>query len=252
MLQLLELLYELDVYMAVGQVARQNNFHFGMAVPAESNTLDYKQVYHPTVENAIANDLRLDNEYNILFLTGANMAGKSTLMKSIGVALYLAHMGFPVPAEGFQFAVRDGLYTTINLADNLAKGASHFYAEVLRVLEVAKSLREGRRLLVIFDELFRGTNVKDAHDATVALTRAFAGKSGSQFIISTHIMEAGEDLLQEPLSIKYQYLPTEMNRHTPVYTRVLKDGITADRHGMIIIQNEGVLDLLEAGLKKNN
>ncbi|MBO9573604.1 MAG: DNA mismatch repair protein, partial [Chitinophagaceae bacterium] len=208
------------------------------------------QVYHPHVKDAIANDLFLNSDYNILFLTGANMAGKSTLMKSIGIALYLGHMGFPVAATNFEFAVRDGIYTSINLADNLNAGASHYYAEVLRVKEVAQELSEGRQLFVIFDELFRGTNVKDAHDATIALTKAFCNKSGSQFIISTHIMEAGELLQKAKLSIKYQYLPTEMKGNTPIYTRVLKNGITADRQGMIIIQNEGILEMLDAGIKQ--
>jgi len=249
MLELLDLLYDLDVFIAVGQVARKRGFHFSKAMPKDSGALNYKQVYHPHVEGAIANDLYLNKEHNILFLTGANMAGKSTLMKSIGVALYLGHMGFPVAAEHFEFAVRDGIFTSINLADNLSMGASHYYAEVLRVKEVAVELSQGKQLFVIFDEMFRGTNVKDAYDATIALTKAFCNKTGSQFIISTHIMEAGELLQKESLSIKYQYLPTEMKGSIPVYTRILKDGITADRQGMIIIQNEGILEMLDAGIK---
>ncbi|WP_127132895.1 MutS-related protein [Pseudoflavitalea rhizosphaerae] len=250
LLFILDLLYDLDVYVSVGQVARKRGFNFAKAMPKESGTLLYEQVYHPQVEGAIANDIHLNFDSNVLFLTGANMAGKSTLMKSIGIALYLAHMGFPVAARRFEFSVRDGIFTSINLADNLSMGASHYYAEVLRVKEVAQALSEGKQLFVIFDEMFRGTNVKDAYDATIAITKAFCKKSGSQFIISTHIMEAGEILQKETLPIKYQYLPTEMKGGAPVYTRVLKDGITADRQGMIIIQNEGILEMLDAGLKR--
>jgi DNA mismatch repair ATPase MutS len=249
-LELLDLLYELDACLSVGQVARKRGFKFALALPRESGRLHYEQVYHPHVEGAIANDLYLNSDHNVLFLTGANMAGKSTLMKSIGIALYLGHMGFPVAAAEFEFAVRDGIYTSINLADNLNAGASHYYAEVLRVKEVAAELQAGRQLFVIFDELFRGTNVKDAYDATIALTRAFSKKRGSQFIISTHIMEAGEVLQKEPLSIQYQFLPTAMKGNVPVYTRILQKGITADRQGMIIIQNEGILEMLDAGIKE--
>jgi DNA mismatch repair protein MutS len=249
-LELVDLLYDLDVSMCVGQIARKKGFHFAKAMPKNSGALNFKQVYHPHVQGAIANDLSLNNHHNLLFLTGANMAGKSTLMKSIGVALYLGHMGFPVAAEEFEFAVRDGIFTSINLADNLSMGASHYYAEVLRVKEVAVELKAGKQLLVIFDELFRGTNVKDAYDATIALSRAFCRKKTSQFIISTHIMEAGEILQKEDISIKYQYLPTEMKGAIPVYTRILKNGITADRQGMIIIQNEGILEMLDAGIKE--
>jgi len=249
-LDFLDRLYELDVLMAIGRVARERGFSFARALPKESGILSYRNVYHPHVEGAIANDLVLEQGSNVLFLTGANMAGKSTLMKSVGVALYLAHMGLPIAAESLEFAVRDGIYTSINLADNLNAGASHYYAEVLRVKDVATALSRGDRLLVIFDELFRGTNVKDAYDATIAITSAFCNKADSQFIISTHIMEAGEVLQQQSLPITYQFLPTEMQGNTPVYTRKLRTGVTADRQGMIIIQNEGILDMLDAGIKR--
>lgn len=249
-LRLLDAVYELDVQITIGQLARIKGFHFAKAISRDSGVLRYKKVYHPHVEEAVTNDLYLDRDHNILFLTGANMAGKSTLMRSIGVALYVGHMGLPVAAEQFEFAVRDGIYTSINLTDNLSQGASHYYAEVLRVKEVAKELSDHNQLFVIFDELFRGTNVKDAFDATIALTSAFANHSGSQFIISTHIMEAGEVLQQNVLPISYQFLPTEMRNNTPFYTRVLREGITADRQGMIIIQNEGILDLLDDGIRK--
>ncbi len=248
--ELLELLYELDVCIAVGQTARKRGFSFARAMPKNSGVLNCRQVYHPHIEGAIANDLYLNSDYNILFLTGANMAGKSTLMKSIGIALYLGHMGFPVAAAKFEFTVRDGIFTSINLGDNLSMGASHYYAEVLRVKEIAKELNLGKHLFVIFDELFRGTNVKDAYDATLALIRIFCTKTGSQFIISTHIIEVGELLEKETLPVKYQFLPTVMDGNRPVYTRILKDGITADRQGMIIIQNEGILKMLDAGIKK--
>jgi len=157
------------------------------------------------------------------------------------------HAGFPVPARRMEFSVFDGLYTTINLPDNLGMGASHFYAEVLRVKKVADALGQGRRLFVIFDELFRGTNVKDAYEATVALTAAFARRRGSFFVISTHIIEAGEVLTAQDGGIRPLYLPTRMEGNQPVYTYQLEEGITADRHGMIIINNEGILEMLRAG-----
>ncbi len=83
-------------------------------------------------------------EHNLVFLTGANMAGKSTFMKSFGVAVYLAHMGFPVGAEEMVFSVQDGMYTSINVPDNLDAGFSHFYAEVLRVKRAAEEVSQGK------------------------------------------------------------------------------------------------------------
>ena len=82
----------------------------------------------------ISNDTYLDDKkQRISIITGPNMAGKSTLMKSFGIAVYMAHMGFPVAARSMRFTVQDGMYTSINVPDNINMGYSHFYAEVLRV-----------------------------------------------------------------------------------------------------------------------
>lgn len=249
--QLLRYVYQLDVYLAVAGVARKKNFAFPVALTAGENLVSLKGAYHPQVKGAVSNNITVTRKENVLFLTGANMAGKSTFMKSVSLALFLAHMGFPVAAEAMEFTVFNGIYTTINLPDNLGMGASHFYAEVLRVKNIAAELAQGRKLFIVFDELFRGTNVKDACEATIAIAEAFAGKPDSCFIISTHIIEAGEVLRNSCSGVRFAYLPTLMNGHQPVYTYKLENGITNDRHGMIIIQNEGILKLLEAGLSNN-
>src|SRR6202012_5906501 len=90
-----------------------------------------------------------NGDSNVLFLTGANMAGKSTLMKSFRIAVYLAHMGFPGAGRDMEFSVREGLYSSINVPDDLSQGYSHFYAEVLPVKKVAEAVSAGRNLAVI-------------------------------------------------------------------------------------------------------
>lgn len=246
--QLQKLLYyafHLDVYIAIAKVASNRHFVFPVALPAGQQSMKVEGVYHPLIENAIGNSLDINSEGNVIFLTGANMAGKSTFMKSLGIAVFLAHTGFPVPVKSMVFPVMDGLFSTINLPDNLSMGYSHFYAEVLRVKKVAEQLALSKKIFVIFDELFRGTNVKDAYEATVALTEAFARKRDCIFVISTHIIEAGEALKDRCKNIQFTYLPTRMTGNKPVYTYTLEQGITEDRHGMIIINNEGIIDILK-------
>jgi DNA mismatch repair protein MutS len=245
--RLLDRVYYLDLYLTVARVAVARGLAFPTVLEREAHTIVLKGLYHPALAHPVANSIHITPENNIVFLTGANMAGKSTFMKSFGIAMYLGHMGFPVAAAEMEFSVLDGLFTTINLADNLGMGASHFYAEVLRVKKVAEELNRGRNLLVIFDELFRGTNVKDAYEATIAITAAFAVRRNSIFIISTHIIEAGEVLRKRCDNIGFLFLPTRMEGTQPVYTYQLETGITDDRHGMVIIRNEGILDILEHG-----
>ncbi|MBS0027635.1 MutS-related protein [Chitinophaga sp. 22321] len=249
--QLLGYLYYLDVYLSVAKVATDKHLIFPNALDKGPCQLKLEGVYHPALANPVGNNVTMTVSRNVIFLTGANMAGKSTFLRAMSTALYIAHMGFPVAAKAMEFTVLDGIYTTINLPDNLGIGASHFYAEVLRVKKMAAELKSGKSLLVIFDELFRGTNVKDAHEATVAVTAAFARKKNSMFVISSHIVEAGEDLQQEP-GIGFLYLPTRMKGHVPEYTYTLEEGITDDRHGMLIIRNEGILDILKNGRKPGN
>lgn len=247
--ELLGCIYQLDVYIAVADVALKLNYVFPVAKTDKQQAVKFTGVYHPLVKNALANSIDISPQNNIVFLTGANMAGKSTFMKTLGIALYLAHMGFPVAAEKMEFPVMDGLYTTINLPDDLGSGNSHFYAEVLRVKKIAKELGAGKNLFVIFDELFRGTNVKDAYEGTIAITQAFAEKPNCMFVVSTHIIEAGEVLRERCSNINFVYLPTLMEGNQPVYTYKLAQGITADRHGMIIINNERILEII--GSRKN-
>jgi DNA mismatch repair ATPase MutS len=246
--QLLRHIYYLDVYLSVAKLAVERRFVFPKALDRGLCVLKLEGVYHPELKEPVGNNIQMDPGQHVIFLTGANMAGKSTFLRSVSTAVYLAHMGFPIAAVSMEFSVMDGIYTTINLPDNLGIGASHFYAEVLRVKKVATELSRGKSLFIVFDELFRGTNVKDAHEATVAITSAFARKTTSMFIISSHIVEAGT-ALKKSGHIGFFYLPTRMNGHQPEYTYTLEQGITDDRHGMIIIRNEGILDTLKNGVK---
>ncbi len=246
--EVLRFIYHIDVYTAVAKVANDRQLCFPVALSDKTQGMTGHGLYHPLLKEPKSNSVQITPGKNMIFLTGANMAGKSTLMKTLGIAVFLAHVGFPVPAKSMEFSVMDGLLTTINLSDNLTAGASHFYAEVLRVKKVAKELNAAKNMFIIFDEMFRGTNVKDAYEATVAIISAFAKKSNSLFVISTHIIEAGEEL-KSAGNIQFLYLPTKMNGNVPEYTYTLERGVTNDRHGMIIIQNEGILEILRSHKK---
>jgi DNA mismatch repair protein MutS len=249
--RLLDILYHLDLYITVSKVATDKGFSYAQALPEDEYIFHAVDLRHPCLDRAVGNPVMLDRHKNVLFLTGANMAGKSTFMKAFGIALYLAHMGFPVAATGMVFSIKEGIYSSINVPDNLSMGYSHFYAEVQRVKTIAEEVSRSKSLLVIFDELFKGTNVKDAYDATLAVTAAFAEYRNCGFIISTHIIEVGETLREKYDNLQFVYLPTIMDDKTPRYTYQLKEGLTSDRHGMMIIEQEGILDIIRTRSGKN-
>jgi DNA mismatch repair protein MutS len=241
--ELLLLLYEFDVYISVAQTAIAKQLIYPIAVADSSDLLEVEDLRHPALIDSVGNAITLSKKENVLFLTGANMAGKSTWMKTLGISFYLAHMGFPVAAESMRFSVMDGILTSINVPDDISLGWSHFYAEVMRVKLVAKEVSSGKKLFILFDELFKGTNVKDAYDATLAVTLKLAKYRKCAFVISTHIIEVGEELKDIP-NIRFRYMPTVMKGAVPHYTYRLTEGITTDRQGMIIIENEKILEML--------
>lgn len=249
LVEMQELIAYLDVRIAVAHVADELGLCYAQASDGGNPEVHMRNVRHPALARAVGNHINMDSESNLFFLTGVNMAGKSTFMKSVAIALYLAQMGFPVPAESVSFVPVEGLFTSINVPDNIVKGYSHFYAEVLRVKGIAQRVGEGKKLFVIFDELFKGTNVKDAFDATLSVVTAFAKHRNCLFVVSTHIVEVGASLSETCNSVQFKCLPSEMDGDRLIYRYKLQDGISTDRHGMTIIRNEHILDIIKQGIQ---
>ncbi|SKB35000.1 MutS-related protein [Daejeonella lutea] len=245
--QLLSDLYLLDAFYSVASSSRARKYV--LPVFRKGSTLELTGVFHPLLERPILNDLTLDNQTNMAFITGANMSGKSTFMKSVSIAVYLAHLGFPVPAEKMVLSLLDGIISTINLPDNIRLGESHFYAEANRVKLVAEQINNHMKLLVVFDEFFRGTNIKDAYEASLRISGLFSGIKNCFFLLSTHITEVAT-VLNTREDILFRCFKTDMSAGTPVFNYELLDGINDDHIGMWILENKGIFGLLETWQKK--
>jgi DNA mismatch repair protein MutS len=245
---LLGLVYEFDACETIALVSETRGYCFPEYVDGEDITLVYEGLYHPVILNPVTNDVSLTEENNIVFLTGSNMAGKSSLLKSLGLAVYLAHIGFPVPATRMVTSMFNGLITTINLPDDINEGLSHYYSEVKRVKHVAGTLAQNERLFVIFDELFRGTNVKDAFDASLLIIAELAAIRSSVFFISTHILELATPLKKFD-NISFKYVDVIFENKKPIFTYKLKSGISTERLGMYIVQNEGIIELIKKAVE---
>ncbi len=243
--ELLDMLYRIDAFQAILRAKAAHGLTFAETAQ-EGPMVEIEGLWHPFIKECVANDITLSPQSNAGFITGANMAGKSTFMRAFGLALYLARAGLPVPARRMRCSVFDGILSTINIADNLSLGYSHFYAEVQRIKAVAEQVTSPGRYVVIFDELFRGTNVKDASEATVAIIRAFSGILDSLFLFSSHILEAAEELGSSIPGLQFFYFQTDMQGETLTYPYRLQPGISDDRFGMYIIRRERILEQLAA------
>jgi len=245
----MDLIYYIDVLASVARTAEKYNLCYPELLPSTEYTIEAEGLFHPFIKHPVTNNAGLDKESNMVFVSGPNMAGKSTFLRAIGVAAFLAHIGFPVPAQKMRICMLSGIYTTINLTDSLSSDYSHFYSEVRRIKEIAQKLEKNSNMLIIFDELFRGTNVKDAYEGSLAIISAFARTKNSFYIISTHILEIANILNEK--NIQFVYLETHNKEGIPEYTYKVKRGISEDRLGMYIIRKEKIIEIINKTFENN-
>jgi DNA mismatch repair protein MutS len=243
-LELIDIFSRLEALHSMAVAVKKFNLSFPEFIEQESPLVEARELYHILLPTPVAYDIILDPQHNFLFLTGANMAGKSTLIKAVGSAVFLAHIGMGVPARHFKLTMFDGLLSNINVVDNIAKGESYFFNEVQRIKNTIEKINDGRKWLVLIDELFKGTNVQDAMKCSSAVIKGLIKIKNSLFILSTHLYEIGEELRAFP-NISFRYFETQVKDDQLEFSYHLKDGISNDRFGFFILKKEKVVDMLE-------
>ncbi|MBK7882782.1 MAG: DNA mismatch repair protein MutS [Chitinophagaceae bacterium] len=242
--ELLQMYAQLDAWYGMAEAVKKYNLTFPEFVVSNEPVLTTKGLYHLLLDKPVTYDVSLNPRQNFLFLTGANMAGKSTFIKSVGIAVFLAHAGLGIPATQMQLTFFDGLLSNINVVDNISKGESYFYNEVQRIKATVTKVTDGRKWLILIDELFKGTNVQDAMKCSSTVIEGLLKIKNSLFILSTHLYEIGEDLKKYP-NINFKYFETAVQDDQLYFSYQLKDGVSNDRLGYLILKREGVVDLLE-------
>ena len=243
-LELIEIYSRLDAWYSMAVAVKTYNLSFPEFIEQDMPLVEATGLYHILIPRPVPYDLQMSPEQNFLFLTGANMAGKSTLIKSVGAAVFLAHMGMGVPAARMRLTLFDGLLSNINVVDNIAKGESFFFNEVQRIKHTIETINNGKKWLVLIDELFKGTNVQDAMKCSLAVIKGLIKIKNSLFILSTHLYEIGEELKAYP-NISFRYFETTVTDEQLSFSYQLKEGVSNDRLGYVILKREKVVDMLE-------
>lgn len=243
--RILELLYELDALCAMARLLDEDGWTLPELVDGGGFELDGTGVVHPFLERPVPNPVKVSGGESLVFLTGPNMAGKTTWLKAVTLSAYLAHVGMPVPARRFRMSVLDAVYTSLSPEENLRAGLSYFMAEVRRVREVAEAVARGVRALVVFDEVFRGTNVRDALDASRLVTLGFARSRTSGFIVSSHLVELAEDLREEE-RIRFACFDGTIRDGRARYGFRIREGVSDQRFGLHLLEQERVPALLRS------
>lgn len=189
----LDVWYELEATSSLATFAYLNpgEWVWPTLSGARAATFAAEQLGHPLIpsDQRVCNDVRLDEKRPIYLITGSNMAGKSSFLRTVGVNLVLAYAGGPVVARSFH-ASWLRLFATIRVADSLSDGFSFFYAEVRRLSQLLTALNAPgeRPLLFLIDEIFRGTNNRERLIGSRAYIQALAEGSGLG-AIATHDLE---------------------------------------------------------------
>ncbi|HEV7620817.1 MAG TPA: DNA mismatch repair protein MutS [Flavisolibacter sp.] len=243
-LELIDIFGRLEAWYSMAMAVKIHNLKIPDFLDQDEPYFEAEGLYHVLLQTPIAYNLALKKNENFLFLTGANMAGKSTLIKAIGSSVFLAHIGMGVPAVNLKLSLFDGLLTNINVSDNIAKGESYFFNEVQRIKNTIYKINDGRKWLVLIDELFKGTNVQDAMKCSLAVIKGLIKIKSSLFVLSTHLYEIGKELKDYP-TISFKYFETNVLDDQLNFTYQLKEGISDDRIGYVILRREKVVEMLE-------
>jgi DNA mismatch repair protein MutS len=242
-LRILQIVYEMDALVSMADATINHGFTLPVVLEGELR-IEASELIHPYLKKPVANAVELNQQQRLLFLTGPNMAGKTTYLRAVAIALYLGHLGMGVPAKSFGFVPVERLYSSISLNDDLHAGISYFRAEALRIKAVAESIAEGRSVVAVMDEPFKGTNVKDAYDASLAVLNRFANKEGCLFLFSSHLIELDEQL-EEAHFITRSHFVADVEGGKLSFDYLLRPGVSDQRLGVRVLEEEGVFALLD-------
>ncbi|TDQ81721.1 MutS-related protein [Sphingobacterium yanglingense] len=229
-----------EAYISISKGICKHDFHFA---EIGNNQFQLSGFYHPLLQAPIKNDIDIKN--NVVLLTGANMSGKSTLLKAIGLCVYLGHLGLAIPAYSGSIPFYDSISIQINHSDDLKNGYSHFMNEIIKLKDVVLQADSGKRCFAIFDELFKGTNHEDAFAISVKTIIGLQKFKTSTLFISTHIAELKNELDQSPITADAYYIDCQIRDELPVFSYVLKTGWSNLQIGRLLFKKEGLNDLLD-------
>ncbi|MCA0969057.1 DNA mismatch repair protein MutS [Halobacillus litoralis] len=230
---LAEQISRIDCLQGFAEIADKNNY----ARPTYTNnrTVDIKEGRHPVVEQVmkgetfVPNDIYMDEETDILLITGPNMSGKSTYMRQLALTAILGQMGSFVPAASASMPIFDQIFTRIGAADDLVSGQSTFMVEMLEANHALTNATENS--MILLDEIGRGTSTYDGMALAQAIVEHIHEQIGAKTLFSTHYHEL--TALEEQLEkLKNVHVRAEEYEGHVVFLHQIKDGPADESYGI--------------------
>jgi DNA mismatch repair ATPase MutS len=220
------------------------NFHFNHPkfvfpeISSEKQVIESLNLGHPLLKV----EKRIDNDFNIkkeefFIITGANMAGKSTFLRTVSLSIVMANAGLPVCATSFKYAPIK-LITSMRTSDSLSEEASYFYSELKRLKFIVDQI-ENEDYFIILDEILKGTNSKDKAIGSKKFVEKLS-KSKSTGIIATHDVSLCE-LEREFAGIKNYYFDAEIIENEMYFDYSLKNGVCKNMNASFLLQKMEII-----------
>ncbi len=248
--QLAKLIAEIDTIAAFADISIKNNYSRPKII--ENGIINIKEGRHPVVENKskdafVPNDFYLDNDENrLLIITGPNMSGKSTYLRSSALIAVMAHCGCFVPAEMAEIPLLDRIFTRVGASDNLSRGESTFMVEMVETANILKNATKNS--LIILDEIGRGTSTFDGISIAWAVAEHILNNIGAKTLFATHYFELTEIGEKGKGAQNYTVSVEEWNNEVIFLRKVIKG--TADKsYGIYVGKMAG---LPESVIKRAN
>lgn len=202
--------------------------------------IEGKQVGHPLINavKRVNNDIYINSSGEIMLVTGSNMAGKSTYLRSIGINVVLAMAGAPVCAEYFCLSPVE-IVSSMRIADNLEESTSTFYAELKKLKTVIDLVNDGAHVFILLDEILRGTNSLDRHTGSEALLKQLIKKQAAG-IIATHDVELAQLKETYPANILNFHFDAQVSNDELYFDYKLKMGVCESLNASILMKKIGI------------
>jgi hypothetical protein len=220
---------------------------------SEEACLEATSLGHPLLprRQCVRNDIRLDEGLRLYVISGSNMSGKSTLLRTVGLNVVLALAGAPVRAQRFRLgALRLG--ASLRIVDSLPQGISHFYAEVKRLRELQElcsaepSPEESAAALLLLDEIFHGTNSHDRRRGAAAVLRRFV-RRGAFVLVTTHDLALAEVAVELGPVARNVHFEDQIREAKMVFNYKMRPGVAGKGNALRILAAEGLLEDTETG-----
>ena len=202
--------------------------------------IEAKELGHPLIPGIkrVNNYIDIENKGKIMLVTGSNMAGKSTYLRSIGVNTVLAMAGAPVCASSFIISPVQ-LISSMRIADNLEESTSTFYAELKKLKAVIDKVNAGEKVFILLDEILRGTNSLDRHTGSEALIKQLIRHEAAA-IIATHDLGLAEINKSYPDNILNYHFDVQVNNEELYFDYKLKPGVCTSLNASILMKKIGI------------